>query len=237
MANSLAKKTIEGSDTDIAGKVTGGYTPTEALASNEFGGFSRLFNKKGISAMSNRVANINTENAIKGNAVTQANRDLLSARNNYSNVVGKNYQQLMGGNSPAKLRTLVAKAGMKFPLITKEKEINGVNVIPDGALHARKNNIDENIKEFVTDKGIPVVSGGTMNNGVISVEEGGKIVQTAEIERDEIIFHKKLTDKIEQLYKKYKETNDDNVLIEAGKLLTYEILENTEDNTNLINTI
>ena len=98
------------------------------------------------------------------------------------------------------------------------------NVIPEGALHARKHNMD---MEGITNKGIPVVSKG----------EGGEIEQQAEIEREEIIFRLEVTKKLEELKDKYTDDDSsqkekDEVAIEAGKLLVQEILYNTKDNTN-----
>lgn len=101
-----------------------------------------------------------------------------------------------------------------------------MSVIPEGALHARKNNMEGAGEDF-TAKGIPVVD----NNGE----------QQAEIERNEIIFQKSITDKIESLYKKYNSEEDtskkDEIAIEMGKILTCEIINNTEDNTGLIEKI
>lgn len=93
-----------------------------------------------------------------------------------------------------------------------------VNVIPEGALHARKNNLTDINPELegITPKGIPV----------ITQEEGG-IVQHAEVERSEIIFTKEVTDKLEELRK----IGTDEAAIEAGKLLASQIMENTVDNT------
>jgi hypothetical protein len=105
-----------------------------------------------------------------------------------------------------------------------------MNVIPDGALHARKNNLPDDISEKVTNKGIPVVT----------YEDGGDIRQHAEIEVNEIIFNKEATDKFEDLFKQWKEADDDKkkeLSIECGKFLASEILENTMDNTGLINTV
>ena len=101
-----------------------------------------------------------------------------------------------------------------------------INVIPDGALHARKHNMD---LDGITKKGIPVVSEG----------DDGKIEQQAEIELNEIILRLEVTQKLEELEKKYydEETSQkekEEAALEAGKLLVYEILENTQDNTNLI---
>ena len=104
------------------------------------------------------------------------------------------------------------------------KEGGQMTVIPEGALHARKNNMEGAGEDF-TAKGIPVVD----NNGD----------QQAEIERNEVIFSKKITDKIEELYKKYnseetKESEKDKIAIEMGKILTCELMNNTDDRTGLI---
>lgn len=92
-----------------------------------------------------------------------------------------------------------------------------MNVIPDGALHARLNHMDV---DNITKKGIPV----------ITQENGGEIIQHAEIERAEIIFTKEVTDQLEKLYK----IGTDKAAIEAGKLLAIQIIENTQDNTGLM---
>ena len=99
-----------------------------------------------------------------------------------------------------------------------------INVIPEGALHARKHNMDI---DGITKKGIPVVSEG----------ENGKVEQQAEIERSEVILRLEVTKKLEELQKDYYNDNytqkqKDEFAIEAGKLLAYELLYNTIDNTN-----
>lgn len=101
-----------------------------------------------------------------------------------------------------------------------------VNVIPNGAFHKNLHHMD---LEGVTKKGIPVIS-----------EEGGKIVQQAEIERDEIILRKSVTEKLEKWRKIFynedsKKREKDEVALKAGKLLVDEILNNTQDNTGLLN--
>ena len=98
-----------------------------------------------------------------------------------------------------------------------------INVIPDGALHARKHNMDV---DGITKKGIPVVS-----------EKDGEIEQQAEIEKEEIIFRLEVTQKLEELEKKFysnesTQEEKDECALEAGKLLVNEILYNTQDNTN-----
>lgn len=105
----------------------------------------------------------------------------------------------------------------------KVEETNQKNVIPEGALHAHKHHMEN--AEDLTKKGIPVVD----NNGE----------QQAEIERNEIIFSLEVTKQLEDLHKRYQgytntQKEKDELAIEAGKLLVYEILHNTEDRTGLI---
>lgn len=103
----------------------------------------------------------------------------------------------------------------------ESKQEEPKNVIPAGALHAHKHHMDN--ADSLTQKGIPVV------------DDKGE--QQAEIEKDEIILHLKLTNKLEELQEKYEKaskTEQDKLAIEAGKLLVEEILHNTIDNTNLI---
>ena len=113
---------------------------------------------------------------------------------------------------------------------TKSEEINSfkeggqMSVIPEGALHARKNEMELAKEGTITHKGIPVVD----NEGE----------QQAEIERNEIIFRKQVTDKMEELYKKYNDAESqskkDEIAIEMGKIITCEITKHTEDRTGLI---
>ena len=111
--------------------------------------------------------------------------------------------------------------------VIEYKNGGSINVIPEGALHARKNNLTEINPELegITKKGIPV----------ISKEEGGEMIQHAEIERSEIIFNLETTKKLESLREQYNKSEDksekDDLAIEAGKLLAQQIMENTIDNT------
>lgn len=103
------------------------------------------------------------------------------------------------------------------------QETNQKNVIPEGALHAHKHHMEN--AEDLTKKGIPVVD----NKGE----------QQAEVEKNEIIFSLEVTKQLENLYKRYQEDTNtqkekDELAIEAGKLLVYEILHNTIDRTGLI---
>lgn len=98
--------------------------------------------------------------------------------------------------------------------IEKFQKGGSVNVIPEGALHARLHHMED--AKGLTKKGIPVVD----NDGN----------QQAEIERNEIIFRKEVTNQIEALRK----DGSDKAAMECGKLLAKEIVENTDDKTGLV---
>lgn len=89
-----------------------------------------------------------------------------------------------------------------------------MSLIPEGALHGRNHNMED--ADGLTQKGIPVVD----NKGN----------QTAEVERDEIIFRKEITSAIEEAL----EDPTDEKALEIGKLVAKEIFENTDDRTGLI---
>jgi hypothetical protein len=117
------------------------------------------------------------------------------------------------------------KPGGKLKQIA-ENVAQARNVIPEGALHARKNNYEGLLGEKVTNKGIPV----------ITLEDGG-VTQHAEIERAEIIFTKPVSEQLETLANQYKDASEKEkaaLELECGKLLVKEILYNTDDNAGLI---
>lgn len=109
--------------------------------------------------------------------------------------------------------------------VVKHKGGGKFNVIPSGALHKERHHI-EDVKsgmEHVTTKGIPVV----LKN------KAGEMRQQAEVEREEIIFTKQLTDKLEKMRKEYDECEDDDraneIARKAGELLADQILFKTKD--------
>lgn len=184
------------------------------------------------------------------NSLSKANNQIENAKlqqNKMSNIAEENQVAQIGANNPfiaARIQNKynggfnnisIGKSGLKLPteeqiqkvknILSKKTTISfrqggKMNVIPEGALHARLHHMDV---DGITKKGIPV----------ITKEAGGEIVQHAEIERDEIIFTKEVTEKLEELYKK----GTDEAAIEAGKILAREIIENTQDNTGLMKTI
>lgn len=175
-------------------------------------------------------------------AFTASNNPLLGLGTQLQLNGGYQQNTVRAGKSGLKMDKDFAKRVVKLSKGQKEKrkkiqeevrmeEVAGfknggaVNVIPDGALHAHKHhleNVDEKFEE-VTTKGIPV----------ITEEKGGDIKQHAEVEREEIIFNLDVTKQLEKLM----QDGSDEAAIEAGKLLVHEILENTVDNTGLLNTV
>ena len=107
--------------------------------------------------------------------------------------------------------------------VPETEETTQKNVIPEGALHKNKHHMEH--AEGLTKKGIPVI------------DEDGE--QQAEIEHSEIIFTLEVTKKLEEYYEIFyseESTNKEKeqAALDAGKLLVYQILENTEDRTGLI---
>lgn len=181
-------------------------------------------------------------NSLIGTANNQAHllRE-ISQKSQFQNTFGNamqnintvDYQKKLQGYQPNYMH--IGKNGMKIekqeeefiipdisefkPIIAAEeqlqkfKEGGSFNIIPDGALHARKNNME---LDGITKKGIPVVD-----------KDGN---QQAEIEKNEIIFRKEVTTTIEEAIK----DGSDKKAIEIGKLLVKEIFKNTKDNTGLI---
>ena len=180
------------------------------------GGLGSLFG--GASSQKKKVKKNQVKLDSMSNNADEARNAKASSQNPF---LGINYKVMTNGGIGD---IYSGKQGFKFNFELKpEKFEQGgqFNVIPDGALHARKNNLTDIHKDLaaVTSKGIPVIS-----------SEGGKIIQHAEIEKNEIILTLEVTKKLEELMKKGNEES----AIEAGKLLVYEILHNTVDNTGLI---
>lgn len=114
------------------------------------------------------------------------------------------------------------------------KEGGQLNVIPEGALHAHKHNledIDESLKGNITHKGIPVVS----------IDEDGNVEQQAEVERNELILNLETTEAIEELRKEWHDeespSKKDKLAEEAGKIFAKSVIENTDDRTNLMESV
>ena len=177
----------------------------------------------------------------------QRGKDRLLAQINETNTMRKQsdyYQDLNRQNlnryaGQNYLGTTVGRMGMKLMSIEEVRNIlskrqeaqklqNGgvigidTNILPEGALHARKNNLSDLNPDLedATKKGIPVMAA-----------EGGEIgEQVAEIEHSEIIFRLDVTKQLEELRK----DGSEEAMIQAGKLIAEELIENTQDNVGMI---
>ena len=105
------------------------------------------------------------------------------------------------------------------------KQGGQMNIIPEGSLHARKNNMELAKEGEVTHKGIPVID----NDGQ----------QIAEVEKEEWTITKDFTEDVEKWYKEYfsddlTSAQKDELAIKCGKRICKELLHNTDDRANLI---
>lgn len=105
----------------------------------------------------------------------------------------------------------ISAKGRKFKSGGKFSAVGETNIIPSGTLHKEKNNLGNK------DKGLPVVD-----------KDGKKIF---EIEREELILRLQTTQNVEALVDKYKKSHNDRHLVDLGKLLSHEIMSNTQDNS------
>lgn len=226
MAGKTHKSYKSGEIDDMRGAYggsTGDIDAAQILGNKRF-----LFGKRkanGFIDQANRynesITDISTENKLR-------------KQNTYgSDLASQNYIRFQGLNPN---RMLVGKTGMKIPVLEKAREIllnlttnlpiyktgGKLNIIVEGSLHARKNNLENtnlNLKGCITKKGIPVIS-----------YSDGNIIQHAEIEGGELILNKELTEQLEQLYKEGTEE----ATIKAGKLLSIALIKDTEDKTKSI---
>lgn len=151
---------------------------------------------------------------------------------NINRYAGQNYLGVTVGKKGTKLMSLdevraIIMARQAIKNDTQKLQNGGVvgidsNILPEGALHARKNNLAELNPDLedATKKGIPVMAA-----------EGGEVgEQVAEIEHSEIIFRLDVTKRLEELRK----DGSEEAMIEAGKLIAEELIENTQDNVGMI---
>ena len=210
------------------------YGGADAMDDKKFGIIGSIFG--GANRYRNRVADRNQERYAASSILKSAEENFAAAG---TGTVAETYNNLINGiYSPTKKATF-GKSGLKLDLdfahrvlhhlnkkgsvISEFKSGGKMNIIPDGALHARKHDIDNpDLNGNITAKGIPVIK-----------REGGSVDQIAEIEVNEIIFSLDTTNKLEKL----RDKGDDEAAIEAGKILVEEILYNTKDYTGLIDKV
>ena len=245
-------------DSDVAAKVGGSYggaitTLNDAVekANKEYGLFSWKSRKKANDAIANAKIMQNTMSNIADTA-----SDQRLAVQSMGEQAGLAYSIMNDGGFNQKYTYAAKEGGLlewhpiielnwKLPKeggellewtpefknggsisnsdIPEIEETAQKNVIPEGALHKNKHHMEH--AEGLTKKGIPVI------------DDDGE--QQAEIEHSEIIFTLEVTKKLEEYYKIFYSEESSNkekeqAAIDAGKLLVYQILENTDDRTNLI---
>lgn len=234
--NALTSTKVEGSDIGLS-SLASQYGGAENVEGGSVGGVSKAWSwltgkKNKAKQLQRSVDRANLSNLKKAAIVNQSNKNLTASSNSIQDVANKNYQKLVNNSG---INILASKNGSKLELTKLKNKVQkkqkggileGVNLIPSGALHKELNHLSDKLPENIeiTRKGIPV----------IQVEDGGKIQnQLAEIEASELTLHLKLTQKLEELKKQY-DNGDETALKEAGRILTDEILYNTNDNTNLL---
>lgn len=160
------------------------------------------------------VTNTYRKQSDYGNDLLQQNLNRYAGSNYMNNQIGKFGMKLVSLNDAR--RILEMRNQTNIPTFEQGGKMN---VIPEGARHSRLNHLDEVHDDFkdITKKGIPVVV----------PTEDGKLEQIAEVERGEIIFSYDVTKQLEELM----QDGSDEAAIKAGKLLTKEIIKNTEDKT------
>lgn len=177
-------------------------------------------NKQAVQARSQAADNVNT--TFQNRRAGGVSGSLLTAKN------GGTLKSIKTVISKVNRSNILNSKTLQNIVIEQDKEDikmfkDGGAVIPSGALHKNKHHleeIDQSLNKNITSKGIPV----------ITIEDGGEIKQHAEIEKEEIILSLSLTKQIEKLWKEGTEE----AAIEAGKLFTKALMEDTEDNVGLI---
>lgn len=194
-------------DVDAAGKISGKRT-LFGIGQNKMNDYIHGANDQ--VSLINEIGRTNSlrKQSDYARDLAQQNLNRYAGTNYMVHAVGKNGMKIM---SREELQSILAKQKLqKGGVIGTD-----TNILPEGALHARLNHLQDTSEnlEDTTKKGIPVL------------DEHGD--QVAEIERDELVLRLEITQKIEELMK----DGSDEAMIEAGKILVAEIIENTQDNT------
>lgn len=236
MAYGAFKKKVKFDDNmQVRGSGSFGSSDVGALSNSyNTSGLASLFGGKSRGALqgeankemnfNSQAANLLSTNARKMNGLG-ATTNMATAR---KNITDQGFQNPIAVGKLG-LNTAFLSEFKKFrelrplPIL---KDGGPINVIVDGKLHKELHHMNDLLDVDITRKGVPVV---TKEMG-----DGGEIEQTAELERDEIIFHYALTKKLEELSKDGSEES----MIAAGKLLVKEILKNTKDSkSKLLKTV
>ena len=221
----------EGQKSHLIDEMSNAYADTvsDIDQAGMMGGGKYLFGKKkieGAVAEANRRNELLTEMNMTNTMRKQSDYGRDLAQQNMNRYAGTNYMDMRMGRKGMKIQSLEEIRELLKNRIVEELDVQkfaeGGSLMPAGKLHKELSHINELGEQYedLTRKGIPVVT----------LDEGGEIQQVAEVERDEWIWNLEFTQQIEALWK----DGSEEAMIEAGKLLTEELLRNTDDISGII---
>ena len=227
----LINRVEEGQKSHLIDEMSNAYSDTVADIDQAgvLGGGQYLFGQKKI-ANAVREANRNnqllTEMNMTNTMRKQSDYSQDLAQQNINRYAGTNYMDMRMGRKGMKIQNLEEIRELLKNRVVEELDVQkfaeGGSLMPAGKLHKELSHINELGEQYedLTRKGIPVVT----------LDEGGEIQQIAEVERDEWIWNLEFTQQIEALWK----DGSEEAMLEAGKLLTEELLRNTDDISGII---
>lgn len=224
-------KTIEGQKSHLIDEMSNAYADSvsDIDLANQLGGSKFLFGRSKIQdhiATANRNNQLLTDINVTNTQRKKSDYALDLAQQNLNRYAGTNYMNMRMGRSGMKIQSLEEiRELLKNRVIDElnvQKFAEGGSLMPSGKLHKELNHINELGEQYedLTRKGIPVVT----------LDEGGALQQVAEVEKNEWIWNLEFTQQIEALWK----DGSEEAMIEAGKLLTEELLRNTDDISGII---
>lgn len=221
----------EGQKSHLIDEMSNAYADTvsDIDQAGVLGGGKYLFGQKKVAdavAQANRRNELLTEMNMTNTMRKQSDYGRDLAQQNMNRYAGTNYMDMRMGRKGMRIQSLEEIRELLKNRIIEELDVQkfaeGGSLMPAGKLHKELSHINELGEQYedLTRKGIPVVT----------LDEGGSLSQVAEVERDEWIWNLEFTQQIEALWK----DGSEEAMIEAGKLLTEELLRNTDDISGII---
>lgn len=227
----LVKEVEEGQKSHLIDEMSNAYADTVADIDQAgvLGGGKYLFGSKKVAnavSEANKRNELLTEMNMTNTMRKQSDYGRDIAQQNMNRYAGTNYMDMRMGRKGMKIQSLEEIRELLKNRVVEELDVQkfaeGGSLMPAGKLHKELSHINELGEQYedLTRKGIPVVT----------LDEGGSLSQVAEVERDEWIWNLEFTQRIEALWK----DGSEEAMIEAGKLLTEELLRNTDDISGII---
>ena len=224
-------KTTEGQKSHLIDEMSNAYADSvsDIDLANQLGGSKFLFGRNKIQdhiATANRNNQLLTDMNVTNTQRKKSDYALDLAQQNLNRYAGTNYMNMRMGRKCLNIQSLEEIRELLKNRVIEELDVQkfaeGGSLMPSGKLHKELNHINELGEQYedLTRKGIPVVT----------LDEGGSLSQVAEVEKDEWIWNLEFTQQIEALWK----DGSEEAMIEAGKLLTEELLRNTDDISGII---